>query len=110
MSIIYTVCAGIPILSYLGLSKTGKFKYLPYDYALPVIIATAYFVISYFGLSGAKSFANFSLELFYICISLLVYGLCGFLKSRVVLVKGVFSIIPVVALVYVNFFVGFMYE
>jgi len=82
MSIIYTVCAGIPILTYLCLAKTGKFKYIPYDYAVPVIIATAYFVISYFGLAGVKSLSNFSLELFCICISLLVYGLCGLLKSR----------------------------
>lgn len=110
MIIIYTVCAGIPILIYRGLAKTRKFKYILYDYAFPAIIVSVYFVISYFGLSGPKSLANFSLELFYIFISLLVYGLSGLLKSRTLLGKAILSIIPIAALIYVNFFVGFLYE
>lgn len=111
LSIISVTCVFIPIAVYISIERYSKNAVCSaYDFIIPLIIAITYSLISIFLNNSPKTYSNLSIDLSLLSISLLVYGMNIFIKNNKVIIKALFTIIPISTLFFVLFFVGFIYE
>lgn len=109
--IVFIFCGIVPIVLFnFADNRIRGAKFTIYDYLLPIIISVFYSLLHFFSDHNPKSFENLSVDLSLIFISLLIYGLNVLIIKFKVLIKLLFSIIPIATMFYVLYFTGFVYE